>query len=465
MPTYDRYWRLGVAALLLLAAGGAGIIVWYVLTGQPLERLFGPGITYSNTCQVVWAVMVLCVVVPHLMDARKRDRARVAALRGNLDAMPPSRIVTGDTATAATTAELLTARGVVSADEVGLHFRRAYRRRRTTSVPWGEARLLEVWLSGSGRQRVRGFTLYGERTKIEWSLPRGRQARTQKQSDIEAALLAAIHAHAGLSPRTFAPALQRRPAARPAGRAGPKPLGTILTVVIMLLPFAVAAAALLLPLTTEPGLNAYVACSFGVLGLVVVVVAVQAQAELFHRAPLPDPAMILPLGVLPPNTSGTGTYILRWRARPLTRLGEAALGLLFAGNIVPLIGILFGAETAAASAWTDILNFTVGGAVLLGVLMLWDAAFSGRHTITADATGLRAGRQTLRWADIEDVVARVPGNTVAGFKVVGADGDVTIEWPTRVHTTPRRGAQTVTPSELAALVVARSGTALRVEGD
>lgn len=64
-----------------------------------------------------------------------------------------------------------------------------------------------------------------------------------------------------------------------------------------------------------------------------------------------------------------------------------------------------------------------------------------------------------------DVVACVPGRTATGFKVVGDAGEVTIEWSAKVHGAPRRGAQAVTPSELAALVVARSGKALRVEDE
>ena len=462
MPVYDRYWRLGAALLLFLPAGGAGIVVWYTLTGQPLERLFGSSITYSNTCQAVGAVLMLITAISQTMAARKRDRARHAALRGDLDAMPLSRVVPGATATAmnATTVEMLTARGTLSADGVGLHVRGAYGRQRTASVPWGEARLLEVWLSGTGQQRARGFTLYGERAKVEWSLPRGRHERTQKQSDIEAALLAAIHAHTGLAPRTLATSL-RIPDPQPVARTPLKPLGVGLVVVCALLPFVAAVASMRLPLTTEPALNAYAAASLALIGLGLVVAAVLMLKEGFDRVPLPDAAAILPPGMPPPYTTGAGVYTLRWRVPGRIRLGEAALGMLLSGNVVPLIAVMVG--SGPANEVSLILNFALGGEVLLGVLLLADAVRSGRHTITAEATGLRAGRRTLLWSDVEEVVARVPGRTVADFKVVGGDGDVTIDWPAKVRVTPIPGAQAVTPSELAALVVARSGKALRVE--
>lgn len=459
MPVYDRYWHLGVAALALLGCLGAGLGAWYLATGGSLEQLLGPGITYSNTCQTIWIVLVLWMVISQLAAARRRDLARHAALGGDLSAMPLSRIVPGD-ATAALSPELLTARGIVSADDAGLHFHRIGTRKRDKSVPWGEARLLEVWLSGSGRQRARGFTLYGERTEIEWSLPRGRQARTQKQSDIEAALLAAIHAHTGLSPRTLAPAL-RAPDSRPAERAGPKPRGIVLLIVVMLLPFVAAAATLLLPLTTVPALNAYTALTFGMLGLLLVIASVQALGELFHRTPIPDPGAILPPEMPTLDTPGAGVYALRWRVPARTRLAEAALGTLFAGNVVPLLAVMVGA--GPADGVSPILNFALGGMVLLGALLLAGAARSGRHTIIAEATGLRSGRQTLRWDEVDEVVARVPSRTAVGFKVVGDEGEVTIEWPAKVHTAPRSGAQAITPGELAALVVARSGKALRVE--
>lgn len=462
MPVYDRYWRLGAALLLLLPAVGAGIVVWYILTGQPLERLFGPGISYSNTCQAVGVVLMLSTAISHILAARKRDRSRRAALRGNLDAMPLSRIAPEQVDVV--TAELHTTRGVVSADAAGLHFHRIGTRRHDVSVLWGEARLLEVWHSSVGQQQVRGFSLYGQRAKIEWRLPRSPHARLQKQTDAEAALLAAIHTHTGLAPRTLAPAL-RAPDVYPVARAGPKPRGIILLIVVVLLPFAAAAATMMLPLTIEPELNAYVALTFGVLGLLLVVASALALSELVTRAPLPDPGAILPPGAPPPDTSGTGIYALRWRERFVTRLGQAALGLLFAGNIVVLLHIMFGAEVAGADAMKFALNFALGAVAVLGVLLLLAAPFTGRSLITADATGLHSGRQTLRWAEVEEVVVRVPSRTVASFKVVGDAGEVTIDWPAKVHATPQRGTQVVTPSELAALVVGRSGKALRVEGD
>lgn len=462
MPAYDRYWRFGVAAMVLLACLGAGLFAWYLLTGGSLEQLLGPGITPSNTCGAVWGVLVLGTVVSHLAAARNRERARHAALRGDLAAMSPSRIELREEH--ATVAELRTARGVVSADDAGMHYWRHGRGDRTVTVPWGEARLLEVWLTGdTGRQGRRGFTLYGQGNRIEWWLPRDRQMRLQKQSDAEAVLLAAIHTRTGLVPRTLAPAL-RAPDARPAEREGPKPLGTILAVVFALVPFVAAAATLEMPLTTEPALNAYVAITFGVLGLLVVIASVQTLSELFNRTPLPDPGMILSPGMPPPDmTGGTGAYELRWRKRSLTWLGEASLGALFAGNAIPLVGILSGAEAFVAGDLTVILNFAVGGVALLGLALLLDSACGVHHTVRANATGLTARRQTLRWADVEEVVARVPGRTVADFKVVGDAGDVTIEWPARVCATRHAGVQAISPSELAALVVVRSGKALRVE--
>lgn len=464
MPVYDRYWRLGVAALVALACLGAGLDAWYLATGGTLEQLLGPSITFSNTCNAVWIVVILCwMVISQLAAARKRERARYAALRGNLDAMPPSRIVPRQVNVV--TAELHTARGVVNADDAGLHFHRIGTRKHDKSVPWSEARLLEVWRTSVGQWPVRGFTLYGERAKIEWSLPRIARQRLREQTDAEVALLAAIHSRTGLDPRTLAPAL-RVPDTRPAERAGPKLPGTILSVVIALLPFAAAAATLLLPLTTKPALNAYIALSFAALGLLIAVAAVQALAELFQHSPIAEPGAILPPGVPPPDMSGTGVYALRWRERARTRLGEVALGLLLVGNVVSLVYlVVLGAETPGADDVKRVLFFALVSVVLLGALLLLVAPFTGSGRITADATGLTAGKQTLRWAAVEEVVARVPNRGAAGFKVVGGEGEVTIEWPAKVHARPQPGAQAVTPGELAALVVARSGKALRVEGD
>ncbi len=461
MPAYDRYWRLGVAALLLLALLAAGLFAWYLVTGGSLERLLGSGITYTNTCQAIWIVLVLLTVVSHLAAARKRERARHAALRGDLSAMPPSRIALPDEQP--TVAELRTPRSVVSADDAGLHFHRIGTRRHDVSVPWGEARLLEVWRTGTGRQGRRGFTLYGERARIEWSLPRDPQMRLQKQSDAEAVLLAAIHTRTGLIPRTLAPAL-RAPDTLPSEHTGPKLVGTIVVIVLALAPFALAAAALLLPLTTVLWLNAYVALTFVVVGLLMATATVQTLGELFRRTPLPDPGTILPPGMPPPDMmSGTGAYELRWRKRSLTWLGEASLGALFAGNAIPLIGILSGAEAAVAGDLMVILNLAVGGVAVLGLALLLDSAIGVHHTVRANAMGLTAGRQTLRWSDVEEVVAHAPRRAVEEFKVVGGEGDVTIEWPAKVRAKPRPGAQPITPGELAALVVARSGKALRVE--
>lgn len=467
MPTLDRRWRLGAFLLALGIAVGVALEAWNVWSTMGIYGDYGPGVIPRLGIDPFGTASLIFMgwwLITALVHARRREQLRARALAGDLDAMPPARIVPGDTAT--TTVDLLTARGKVSADDEGLHFRRTYKRERVVSVPWGEARLLEVWLSGSGRQSVRGFSFYGDQARLEWTLPRGQNKRTQKQSDAEAALLATIHAHTGLVPHTFAPTLQR-PDAHRAERAGPKPFGTIVSIVVALLHFAVAAAVLLLPLATERAMNVYVALTFSVLGLLIMIAVVRTLAEHFRRTPQPDPGAILPPGVPPPDTSGTGIYALRWRERSRELLGGGALGLLFFGNVVPLIALVTGAETEAASGWIGILLFTtIAGIALLGALLLLAVALSGRrNSITADATGLRSGKWALRWGNVEEVVARVPDGSVAGFKVVGDEGEVAIEWPANPHAIPRPGAQALTAAEFAALVVARSGRALRVEED
>jgi hypothetical protein len=107
----------------------------------------------------------------------------------------------------------------------------------------------------------------------------------------------------------------------------------------------------------------------------------------------------------------------------------------------------------------------------VGVVMLYSVIFFPNTVIRADTAGLhsrptRRNSSFLPWASIEEIAARMRHGTVNDYVVRGDAGRVVINWSARrslvVDETPSDGALPISPDELAALVVKRSGKPLRV---
>lgn len=479
MHSLDRRWRVGTLLLVLAAVVAGALAVWDVWSTMVIYGVYGPGVIPHldiNPFDAVGFALLLWATVAPLAGARRRERLRARALAGDLDAMPLSRVVPDQARAPDVGAEPLViahvGRGVITSTGDELIFSRP--RHRGIAIAWRDALLLEVWTLDTGKTERRGYTLYGRDAFIEWDMPAGGKKLAPTEDGLRRALLDVIVAHTGLAPRTLSPKLQASSAPAPRTRRF-SVSGTVTIAVLVTLPFALAATALALPLTHEPLLNDYVALSLSVIGLILLVVAIRAYLALLHPAPTSADAAFAPFQVAPPpDTTGTGVYGLRW-GKPLgDRLIECALGLLLVADALPAIVSLseFAAPPDAVAPPHPPQQYLAGALFLpaiIGAALLVFGLSPGRHAVVADVKGLsmRSGRRTevLLWDDVERVMAHASRGRITRYEVIGDEGEVTIAWPAKVHATPRTGTQAVTPGELAALVVARSGKALRVVGD
>lgn len=483
MHSLDRHWRLGAFALGLVFIGIVGPEAWYIWSVMGIYGVYGPGVLHYldiNPLDAIWFVFIGWFLIMVLLRARRRERLRARALSGDLAAMPHSRIVPDPARAPDVAAEPLViphvGRGpttIITATTDGLTVSR--RRHRDTVIPWGEAQLLEVWTFSMETTRQRGYTLYGRDAYIEWDMPEGKKKLAVQDENLRRELLDLIAARTGLTPRTLSPQLQAPSASAPPARRV-SVSGTVTIAILISLPFALAVAALLLPLTNELLLNAYVALSLGVTGLILLGVATAAYIKLLAPLDASADGTLPPFQVAPPpDTTGTGIYGLWW-GKPLSdRLIECGLGLLLAADALPALWSLNEFQTPPnAIAPSHPPQQYLAGALLLpaiiGAMLFVFGLLPDRHVVLADTQGLsmRSGKQieALRWDDVDQVKAHVSRGRITRYRVIGEIDEDTIEWPVRrIREVPINTGQSLTAAELAALVVARSGKALRVMGD
>lgn len=347
--------------------------------------------------------------------------------------------------------EAIPAHGVV-ATETGLTCRRPGKA--DVSIAWPEARLLEVWrTSMGGGSNFAGYALFSDQAMIEWRDYSQEHAPVaydgSSYSEMrrrQRALLDLIAARTGLTPRTFVKEL----AASEEGAVengvmrrsiwrGLAPEGVLLLVLLAAVPLAVAVAALALPLTTSPALNAYAAATTGALGLVLLGLEVKFFARIVKAHPLPASHDAQPL-TLPaaPIISNGGALGVRAPFQWKMRLLAVVIGLVFVGDVYPWIRTLgdFSAAFTAHDAQMSPHNLLAGGLALIilavvGVASV--AAFERRWRVVADDTGLhwRSGKEqrSLPWSAITRLNVSMVNGKVAEYEAVAGDANRTsISW-------------------------------------
>lgn len=378
--------------------------------------------------------------------------------------------------------------GIV-ADEAGLHEHRLDRRERV--VRWEDAHLLEVATPLAGNAGALTFTVFARHGRVSWTMP-PLGPTPEELSALQAThntLLALLSERAGLQPRTLERSLLARPtkpakAEEPTTPERPRTLRarifkaiTFTIGVTFVLAFSLFCAAILVGL-------AYVCVTFHLTG----VPALDDYAALATLSPLLFLARILisfilwpldrdiPLPYQPPAPVAP-SYELRWRMRPGWRifLGTFGVALLPAGalGVWGFVqwagGVLTGASDVGLSTVFPFASFGPIFAGALGITLLWRSVTGAPRVIRADAQGLifsQAARQkptsltTLPWEDITSIklTKALLGQTTVTVR--GRELGRIVTWPANAPVVPAPpstdGTQPLTPTELAALVAARS---------
>jgi hypothetical protein len=351
--------------------------------------------------------------------------------------------------------------------------------RADVEMPWYDARLVEVWHERQGRhaEPLQGYTLYSRLARIEWRAlpaewiaPEGvtysELAHRQRQ------LLDVIAAKTGLMPRTFADDLKRpEPGAR-ASRSGVilafALLGAICVLVFAAL-LGLAVASLLLPITPLPVVNAITAASLAGVAvfltglLVVAIVTVRRERTAIAAFSLPG----LP-DEIAATTSAAG---LGYKSGMWAHAENIVCGLLLAWQIVPMCMAFVSFTTyPASSPQSRVQALVLSGfllCVVVGAGLLWSGLRNRSTYVWADVEGLhkRDGRHVhfLPWEAVQSVQVEMIAGKAASFEVRGATR--AIGWPAsdaRILPPRDDDARALTPDELAAVVVERSGRTLTV---
>jgi hypothetical protein len=479
----DRYWPLGMIGATAVAVVFVASPLWSALSvPAPAQKLSAALLSRIDWARLVLYLPVALALAMTSWDARARTRRRAAALAGNAAAVPLS-LITPDPARAPDVSReplsLLWRRapaflanpalGVIATQD-GLIWRRPDNPDQL--VRWEEARLLEVTTRESTPSRA--YTLYGERTRADWQeYPSPSQSVVPHIASYEQLvarqrlLLDLIAARTGLTPRTFDPALRSEDGpASPAERRG-VPLTYASFVVISVLLALGAVAALTLPLTKWAAINAYAAFSLALAEVSQLVAMTRWIAQRWRR---PRGTFALP-PASPGNTS-TGAFAMSFRTSRRLRLGMIVFGVLLSLDAVPLVLAFVDFASVSDSETAPLLRITLFIAALVGVaLFVAGVGAHGRPTVViADARGVskREGKkaETIPWNALECVVVRISVGKARAFDVIGHGDAFTISWPTQ-DTRPAElpaGTQRVTAEEMAALIVGRSGTLLKVRG-
>jgi hypothetical protein len=337
---------------------------------------------------------------------------------------------------------------------------------------WEDARLLELSTDSAGAAKYDHYTLYFADATVRWRdyrLPAGTPTKTNvslAESDRQLhQLLALVAARTGLQPRTLVRQLQRTP--DPSPHTGNR-VGTIvgfafvLTVGLVLLAAGVAAIAL--PLTPNLVLNLYSFATLALSGSAVAAFVLRhwgfAPAPPVHRERNYAPPA-------PPPTLPGASYGFMSGIRPSNRLRLILVGLALAANLVPAVVSVFippVLHLLLHLVATVLLLVGIIGLFILGVALLL------RPTrVWIDDAGLheRTGRKRreLPWTAIEEVNLHLVDDQSESVEVRGESDQMAIVWLARDITwmPAHETMHPVSPEELAALVVARSGVSLTIK--
>jgi hypothetical protein len=479
----DRYWPLG-----LIGAAGIAIVfvaspIWSSLSrAVPAWEL--SSIVSAFILPGVWALVALFVGMFSL-DARVHALRRAEALTGNTAAVPLS-LFEPDPARAPDVSHeplaLLWRQapaflanptfGVIATGD-GLIWRRLDRPDQL--VRWEEARLLEVTSRQTSRsgEPMRTYTLYGGLTRAEWQ-----EYRSSAQSFVpdrisrdhmvirQRLLLDLIAARTGLSPRTFEPALRSEDelVSRPEKRW--VVFASECSLVLVSMSLALAAEAVLLPLTTFPAINVYVAITLALAGLSLLIAASWSIIRQWRGQRRVDRYVLPPA---PSWETPDNLFAMSTKASWILRLELLSLGLLLSLNGTPLVLAFVAPAYIPQMKSASVLFLILFWVFLGGVVGFVSGLMPGATVVVADQLGVskRKGRkaETIPWEEVECVVAHVSGDQARSFDVVGHGGAFTLTWETRNIrlTDPPAGAQGVTPEGMAEMVVARSSAPLRIQ--
>jgi hypothetical protein len=504
MHSYDRLWRwaLWLARLLLifpfLLACSAVAIEAFFLHLSPAHVL-----TIVDWSQI-WPYVSLWLfawTLPSLAKSgRQREQARAAALAGDLDAMLVSSIMPHPDKTPDLSREPLnlvwrTRRrpsGVVATDD-GLTWRRP--RKRDLTIPWADAKLFEVWRFDLQSTHTADYCLYGGAgAYIEWvdyteeKAPHAADgAPFHEMQRRQRALLDAIAARTGLTPRTLAIELSKLAAEsdavvrnwepdRPRGLRLLSLPGVLIVFAFTAILVAVGVAAILLPLTQSLPLNLYVAATIGGIGIFLLGFEVKVLADMVRDvAPVPPPAPPLFVSLPAAPLEDGSPVVLRFPRHWRGRLGAIAVGLILAGDAYAGVRTFIDYGSTVATDPQD-LRHTVAAfllvIVLIGIILCGMFAAERSQVVAADEVGLhwRKGKEhlTLPWEAITRLVAHASPSKVESFGAVGGDANLTtLKWPAdgRWSALSGRGAQADAAGELAALVARHTGITLTIEED
>lgn len=367
---------------------------------------------------------------------------------------------------------------------------------------WTDVRLLEVALTFSGKDTTawRVYTLWdAEGRSISWPVYNVGVATTQRVPDEPArvalaraadALLALIHERTGLTARTFDAALladarQAQPwfgtvileptTVTPAT----SPLLFLLTGILL----CCALALPLLPLTSELWVNIYAALSLLIVGLLSLR-TIRRWRRSERRSPNPTHLNRITLPAASPAPDTDALFTLAQRPTLTTTLAVWLLApSCILDGVVALVAILTPGSHYGGSTLGSTLAFTTNAVLAVialgGVVgLLIGIANGGPRRIVAGPERLSMGpegaanpRVSILWPKVTAIIAIVRRDgRVVGYRVEGANpiGSDTINWrhdPRSIITAPSprpllQRAQPITPDELAALVVARTGLPL-----
>ncbi len=392
--------------------------------------------------------------------------------------------------------------------------------RRQLFVPWSDARLLEVRLGGSSPSLWGGgrhFTLYGTNSVVEWHhkasgdgslVPVG--ANAEEQSERALALLHLVHARTGLVPRTFDLGLQaldiradqrarataHQQRRRMLDRLENWGVTALLTVILggsVVGLLALAAAVVLVPLTTSPALNLLVGAAIALPTLTATAAAVvrllrmrglllgQRPRDREPAAPV-TPATSPPPSMQPFQVEQGVVYVftvaftgMTLRSRLLVAVG---FGVLCTILLLPaVIGILMlvhgplpgGVRLASAGDFQVVVAILLAIPGIAGPLLLVASVLPHRQppdrVIRAGPDALETTDTRIPWDRVESITA-VPRGLDMAYAVTAISDTGPIVWSAQHATfasaslSPR--TQAVTAEELANIVAQRGGVPLTV---
>ncbi len=368
-------------------------------------------------------------------------------------------------------------------------------------IPWAMARLLEVapddgWVGKWPATYV--YRLYtADGAGVVWRCPGMSQPGSNRlwapyrltepqMRERSLALLTLIQARAGLAPRSCELRLTRAPTVADAPMTPqriPAATNAKLALVGLLGLALIASVALVFPPTTSALVNGLLLIPVGVVAIMLLAPIVRLlsrwrQCDDGRRDAAQNPLALGPSSVA---FQMEQTYIVVYGWSPRQRAICALSGLMLLPELLPAALFLLaqaapGAALLRVSALASGVAATISAGALatlgiIGAALLVFGATNGMTVITADAQGMTAHIRprpvTIPWRAVgrltaKRVILNGEDTGVTSYTLL-AEGDApSIVWPAGGVNPllPQRGAQSLTPQGLAALVVARSGVAL-----